>query len=126
MSQDYRSKEEDERPTSKRLRRRWPEDSLYVLDIDNLICDTRGERGLLIEWKHANATDKTWKITRALARRAGWESALFEFRQGGNEILTSVMATFLDRQGRELPPTELVGDPGFDAWVLERFGNGHP
>lgn len=122
MSQHWRSKDEKEKPTSRWLRARWPEGSLFVLDVDNLICDPSGERGLLIEWKHADAEEKTWRITQTLARRAGWTSALFVYRDDEEGNITSVRATFLDELGRELPPTELVGDGDFDAWVLQRFG----
>jgi hypothetical protein len=61
VTEDYRG-QEIESPLSRFLRRRWAYGSVCVLNIDHLICSYDLTRGLLIEWKHADARDKNWRI----------------------------------------------------------------
>lgn len=120
MSQHWRSTL-PESITSRFLRQRWPSDSLYVLDIDNLVCDVNGDRGLLIEWKSSGARDPKWSVTRKIARRLGWYAALFVYEEHDGEIV-AIRATFQDLDGSLREPAAL-DFAEFDRWVFERFGS---
>lgn len=121
MTEHYRSGEPEE-PTSAWLRGRWPYGTLFVLDVDNLICDPGGERGLLIEWKRASAADKTWNITQKLAEKAGWWSALFVYDLDDNGNVSSVTATVRSPNCVEHDPRDITENGLFERWVLDMFG----
>lgn len=128
MTGHWRSSE-DEPPTSAWLRGRWSYGQLYVLDVDNLICDPSGERGLLIEWKRASAFDKSWRITQTIAERAGWWSALFTYELGDcgscghrDAVVTSVVATVRTPEGVLWEPRDITQNGRFEQWVLDTFG----
>lgn len=79
MTQHWRGDPQKETAMGRWLRARWDRDSIYVLDIDHLICDPSGSRGLLIEEKHVSAVDRTATITRKIALVLGWWAALFVY-----------------------------------------------
>lgn len=123
MSEEYRGLDREPGP-SRWLRGRWQYGSVLVLNIDHLICDPDAKHGLLIEWKHDKATDKTWRVTRTIAGRLGWWSSLFVYTTvDGTDTgeITGIVAEFRDPSGRSYPPTPL-DEPTFDAWVCRELG----
>jgi hypothetical protein len=124
MTQDWRGDPEEETGISRWYRNRLKPNSIYVLDIDRLICDPSGQKGLLIEEKHVNAKDKTATITRKIALDLGWWAALFVYETAdGNHRSdpTRINATFWAPSGKEYYAEDLSTE-SFSDWVCDTFG----
>lgn len=123
MTEHYRGLSREPGP-SRWLRGRWKYRSVLVLDIDHIICDANCERGLLIEWKHESAADKTWNVTRRLAEKLDWYAALFVYAtdDGTNSgtVIEPIMVTFSYRNHRSKPYE--MNFAGLDLWVREQIG----
>lgn len=124
MSQYWRSESVVETAMGKFLRHRWQPNSIYVLDVDHLICDPGGYHGLLIEEKHSSSKDRKARITRTLAAGQRWWAALFVYDTDdgtptGN--VTAIEATFWPPVGKPLFHSSLDFE-WFDRWVCEEFG----
>jgi hypothetical protein len=126
MSEHWRSKSQDEDALSRWFRDRWSYGSLYVVDVDKAVCSKDLSRGLLIEGKHTEAVDKTWRITRYLAEKAGWWSALFEYKTDTGHPhkgkVIEITATFCSPTGVRDEPHPLNFNE-FDEWVKAEFGS---
>lgn len=125
MSQEWRSQTSREKTMGRFLRHRWERDSVYVLDIDHLICDPQGRRGVLLEEKHANAADRSTRITRALASRLGWWAGLLIYdTDDGSEYgeLTAIEMQLWRPDGSEARQLGAFDAAGFDTWVAREFG----
>lgn len=109
---------------SRFFRGRWEYGSVYVLDIDRVICDPEGRHGILIEEKHESSAEKSARITRELARRCGWWAGLFVYSTHdgtpGGEV-TSIDAKFWDPRGG-FHHVESMRFDSFDQWVCDTFG----
>jgi hypothetical protein len=124
MSQNWRGDPAEQMAMSRWLRDRWKYGSVYVLDIDRMICDPAGDRGLLIEEKHDSATDKTWTITSKLAARLGFYAALFVYSTDDGTptgTVTRIDATIRSPAGDLLERPDLDFE-WFDNWICKRFG----
>lgn len=105
-------------------RERWAEGTVYVLDVDRLICRPDGSFGLLIEEKHKKAPDRNCRITRMLAQRLGWWSALFVYETADGTHRgdpTRIDATFWDPNGKE-HKVDPMDFSSFYQWVCGEFG----
>jgi hypothetical protein len=114
--QHWRGHPDEERAIDHWFRHRFAPGSIYVLDIDKLICDPSLTHGALLELKHVDAAEKNWRATRTIAQRLGWWSGLVE--HDGSEPR---FATFLPPKEKILDRQPLSGDH-FDAWVCANFG----
>lgn len=121
--QHWESDQELHTPAGRYMHGRWPEGSLYVLDIDHSVFSTDYRRGLLIEWKHINAQDKKWRATRHLARCAGYYAALIEHELDANMCAVPLYVTWMKPDGTLLERIPFDADQ-FDRGVLRAFGNG--
>lgn len=124
MTRHWRGDPRAETAMQKWLRDRWQYRSVYVLDIDHLICDPSGERGVLIEEKYHGAVDKTPTITLKLARRLGWYGALFVYQTDDRTptgAVTQIDATLWSPEGKRLERPNMDA-AWFDEWVCARFG----
>lgn len=125
MTEHWRSRHVSETAMQKFFRGRWQYGSVYVIDIDHVICRADGlDGGLLVEEKHVNAEEQSARITRTIARRLGWWAARFVYHTDDGTPygeVTRIDAVFWDPQGRESSVDEM-GFDSFDEWIAERFG----
>ena len=109
---------------SRFFRGRWEYGSVYVLDVDRVICDPDGRHGILIEEKHESAADRSATITRSLARKCGWWAGLFVYTTDDgtpNGEVTKIDAKFWDPNGG-FHPVQGLDFESFDRWVCQTFG----
>ncbi len=124
MTQHWRGDPDEETGMGRFFRHRWEPDSVYVLDVDHLICHPSGRVGILIEEKHATSTDRKARITRALASAKGWWSALFVYETTDGTprgSVTHIDAIFWDPNGRP-ESREDMDFEWFDEWVCSNIG----
>lgn len=98
------------------FRERWAERSVWVLNIDKVICDPWVNHGVLIELKHVDAPQKFWRATRSIAQRLGWWSAMFE-----HDWTQPLFATVLPPDGPMIERHPFDAER-FDSWVCREFG----
>jgi hypothetical protein len=123
VSEHRRGDPELETAISKFWRGRFAYGSLYVLDIDRVVCRPDLSAGLLLEEKHVDAADKTWRVTRELAHRLGWRAALLEYATSGDlySEVGEIAVTVSPARSEFLPRLSL--QPGeLDAWLADTFG----
>jgi hypothetical protein len=116
VTDSWRGPVDEEQPIDRWFRHRYEKGSIYVLNIDKLICDPSLSHGALIELKHIDAGDKSWRATRKIAQTLGWWAALIE--HNGKEPL---FETLLPPKGRIIGRRAFDVER-FDAWVCENFG----
>lgn len=116
MSDDWRGPPEEEKPIDNWFRYRYKKDSVYVLDIDKLICDPSISHGALIELKHVDAQDKRWRATWKLAKNLNWWAGLVE-----HDGLEPRYITAFDPSGTRIERRPFDQEK-FDAWVCREFG----
>lgn len=126
VTEHFRSSSERETNTSRWLRSRWQYGTVYVIDVDNIVCSLDLVRGLMIEWKYIAAKDKTWRITQYLAEKANWHAALFVYETVDDTPsgdISRITATWKWEGGtHSYDPLE---PDVFDAWVCGLLG-AHP
>ncbi len=124
MTEHWRGDPDEESGMSRWYRGRWKYGSIYVLDIDRLICDPQGTHGILIEEKHALAIEGSARITRMLAQGLGWWSARFVYTTDDASPWgepTRIDATFWNPDGEEHEVLNLNREH-FERWVCSKFG----
>lgn len=125
MTEHWRSSTEHETPMQRFYRGRWHYGSLWVLDIDRVICTPDRRFGMLIEEKHACAEERNWSLTQDLAHRLGWWAALLVFETDSGSPwdgnVTRVDATFVDPSG-STATVECMEFATFDQLVRNLFG----
>ena len=95
-----------------------------MLDIDRLVCHPSGQVGVLIEEKHVRSLARDSRITRLLAHRADWWSALFVYSTHDDTHMgdvTRIDATLWDPHGPTLHRPAMSFD-WFDQWVCRELG----
>jgi hypothetical protein len=125
MTQAWRGDPEDEDGMGRLLRHRWVPGSVYVLNVDRLICDPKALVGLLIEEKHASSHDRTWRVTRQIARGLGWWAALFVYETDDGTPrgeVTRIDATFADPESGRFYEKESMSMEWFSDWVCRHIG----
>lgn len=122
MSEQWRAMIE-ERGTGSWLRERWTYGSVLVLDLDHIICSPDFTRGLVIEWKHGQARDKTWKLARHIADRCGWYAALFEYEtETGSPLDLPIRIDATTYRMGHFHGPFVLDEAWFDAWVCDHLG----
>lgn len=121
MTDYWRGDPAKETPMGRWLRERWERDSVYVLDIDHLICDPNVHHGLLIEEKHVSERNRNSRVTRRIARNNGWWAALLVYHTDDGGNVTRIDATFWPPQGATVEKQDMPPD-WFDEWVCREFG----
>lgn len=117
MSDDWRGAGgETERPIDAWFRHRYAKDTVYVLNIDKVICHPSLRVGGLLELKHVDARDKSWRATRRLALGNGWWAGLIEHDGEEPRFVT------LLPPDAPLIPRQPFSAAWFDAWVCDSFG----
>jgi hypothetical protein len=125
VTQKYRGPGGEQSAVSVFLRNRWLYGSVLVLDLDQYICSPDLKRGLMIEWKHVDAVDRTWTMTRRIARRLNWWSALFVYqtdtgRHYGEVIwIDAILLSPAGGRWHRLPKMDFAW---FDQWVCDVLG----
>ena len=129
MTHHWRS-DEPEDPVSAFFRYRWRKGSVWVLDIDKLICSPDRQRGIAIELKHIEAIDKNWLMTLEIAEGQvalgrQWYAALLEYEHGDEGIIPLFWTVWKwdDQQAtRERKPINMEL---FDKWVATWIAGKH-
>lgn len=125
MTDHYRGATDEQTCIQRWWRARWEIGSIYVLNIDRVICSPNGKVGLLVEEKHVSAVDKTCTITRQLARRLGFWAGLLIYTTDTGRIyegaVTNVELHLWSPNGDHWH-TGHLSERLFDEWVCERFG----
>lgn len=116
MTDAWRGLPEEEQPIDRWFRHRYLERTVFVLNIDKLICDPGLNHGVLFELKHVDAREKHWRATRHIATRMGWWAGLIE-----HDNLEPRFVTLLP-PGSRMIPRHPFDAAKFDAWVCANFG----
>lgn len=121
----YRGNPDEESAMGRWYRRRWKYGSVFVGDIDRIICPYSADVGFYAEEKHTSAESKTWNVTKIAAARGGYYGARFIYdtdddTPNGN-VIDIPEATILRPDGSVLRhgPLDI---PWFDDWVCRVLG----